>query len=830
MTLRQLPARFGAAAARSPVRALMLTALIVACAVPGIGQIRVVGEVWRLIPQRSEASRGLALALEGLTRSDAVYALLEGPAEPDLLLAVGDALDAALEESPYVESARNRPSEGIPAIDPLVAFDVADDQARDELTQKLSPDGVRQRAAFLKQVLSGPISPEARDHLLRDPFGLLDVLGPRIARGVQRMDSDQQAFLSPDGSALLIVIRPASGGSADDFHESLYQDLRSRTDPILAAHPRGAELTLGFTGAFMHTREIAAATRADASLLSATSIIAVLLLYLLFYRSVVALLVLLGLLPLAAVVTLGIGGYIFGDLNPLAAGFAAILFGVGIDPAIHLISRYREARLGQPPLEAATEALDGVAPAVAMASLTTAGALFATALFDPHGMGQMGVLAGIGVLTNGTLMLLALPALWILLGDRLGPDAEVGAGLARSFARFLQRRAKLVLGVAAAFAVVVMAGWRGLTFDASFDAFQPESMEPVRVDRELQRRFGETRGKLLVLVAGSEQAALLADDRWAERLDELLAEGAIAGFESLSVVRTADVTAQQRRAAFRDRVDLPGAAEGLREALAEHGFRAAPFEAAIARLANLGLQDPGASDAAPAGGWDAGWTEWFEEKHLARLPDEVRIVTRVFPIADAEQTARMLRERAPDAGDARDWVTGISLVEDETEAQFDRGLIPLMAFACFGLLLVLWSHYRRGRAVTAGIVPLVFALVMFLALHSALSIELTVFALAAIPLLIGVGTDDHLFMLDRYLEAGRPGRLDDTMAGAGRAVLVTTLTTLAAFGVLALSRFDALAGLGRTVAGALALAFISSVVLLPALLSLLLPGEDADGA
>ena len=65
---------------------------------------------------------------------------------------------------------------------------------------------------------------------------------------------------------------------------------------------------------------------------------------------------------------------------------------------------------------------------------------------------------------------------------------------------------------------------------------------------------------------------------------------------------------------------------------------------------------------------------------------------------------------------------------------------------------------------------------------------------------------------------------------AGRAILVTTVTTLAAFGVLSLSRFEALASLGRAVILALALAFFASVVLMPALLSRILPGADSPDA
>ncbi len=75
-----------------------------------------------------------------------------------------------------------------------------------------------------------------------------------------------------------------------------------------------------------------------------------------------------------------------------------------------------------------------------------------------------------------------------------------------------------------------------------------------------------------------------------------------------------------------------------------------------------------------------------------------------------------------------------------------------------------------------------------------------------------------------------PGSLAEAMSGAGRAILVTTVTSLAAFGVLSFSRFEALAQFGRAAALALSLAFLASVILLPALLARWAPGEDAPGS
>jgi predicted RND superfamily exporter protein len=849
--MRSLSARVGVACARNPLRTLGIAAIAFALILPGILRISVVGDLHRLIPQRSEASTGLALSLEGLTRSDAVYGLIEGPADTALLLEVGAALADALEDQSLIESARFRPADGIPAVDPLLLFDVADAEAEQALRARFTPEGAAQRASFIRQVLTGPTSADARQWLLTDPYGLLPLLGERVARGVQRMDSDEQAFLAPDGRALLLVIRPAYTGTGPDFHEPLYRQLQAATSAVLAAQPRGSELTVGYTGSFLHTREIARATQEDATILSAASIVAVLLLYLLFYRSILSLMLVLGLLPLSAVLTLGFGGYAMGELNPMAAGFAAVLFGLGVDPAIHLISRYREARLGRPPLQAAEEALDRVAPAVVMSGLTTSAALFTMAVFDPKAMGQMGVLSGVGVLLNNAMMLTVLPALWMLLGDRLTPDAGVGVQVARALARFVHRASLPLLGGAVLLVAWVVIGWKPLVFNASMDAFQPASLEPVRVDRAIESHFGDERRKLLVLLRGrDEQAVLEADDLWNETLTGLQAEGDVRGFESLAVLRPADKTARARRDRLSRELDLPAAAEQLRAALLAQGFRPDAFGPALDRLAHVGTardEDPStvrrereatlrrerAEAEAKGESWAPSWTEWFDAKHLADVDGDIRIVTRIFPAEGrtAAETADQLHAEAPDpiAG-VQTYVTGLPLVEEENAAQFRDNLGWLLGMAVVALFVVLFTHYRRLRPTMVGLAPLAVALLLFMGLHATLGLELTLFALASLPLLIGVGIDDHLFLLDRYLEGGSPGRLDDAMAGAGRAVLVTTLTTLAAFGVLALSRFPALASLGRAVVISLSLVFVASLVWMPSLISRFLPGPDAPGA
>ena len=718
------------------------------------------------------------------------------------------------------------PAEGLPSTDPLLALDLLDEAGVAELEARTRPEALAARAEGLQNLLLSPMDVETRNLLLRDPLGLLELMGTRLGAGVERLDAAGGGFLSPDGEALLLMIRPvASQGPSREFSARLEEDLRSRAASVLAGHDEPS-LTFGVTGGLFYARHIEEATRADASKLALVSILAVLLLYLGFYRSFHSLGTMLLLLPYSVLLTLGGPGLLLGELTPMAAGFAAILFGLGIDPAVHLTSRYREARLEKNSREAAVEAIQSVGPAVVVASLTTAAALQGTAVMGSEALAQMGRLAGLGVLVNAGVMLVVLPALWMVLGDRIGPDAGIGIAAARRVARGIHRRWPVVILGYVVFAVACVILRGPLTFSVSMDGFRPASLEPVRVDRAIDEHFGEALGRMVVLVRGEDREAVLrVNDAWAASLARVRDAGVVRAYESLSVMEPSRATVQIRRDAVRDRVDLAAASEALGVALVAQGFRPEPFQGALAGLHAFAAGSSGEPEAS------APWLKWFAEKHVAKVGNEWRVATHIHrnpgPTPRDVYDAVLAEAPAPVPG-VESYVSGLPLVEYQAEKYLEWGIGRLVVSALAVLLLVLGLHYRRVRVVAVAFVPLAGGLLIFLAVFAVLGIPLSFFAMAGIPLLMGVGIDDHLFMLDRYLErGGLPGRLDDTLAGAGRAILVTTLTTLAAFGVLSLSTFEALASMGAAVSLALAIAFTSSVILLPALLARFLPGPDA---
>ena len=93
----------------------------------------------------------------------------------------------------------------------------------------------------------------------------------------------------------------------------------------------------------------------------------------------------LGLLPLllGMLWTLALVHLIFDTLNLVTSAFIVTLLGLGIDFAVHLLSRFNERRLeGKDPVEAAHGALMGAGPGILTGALTTAGAFLALASSD----------------------------------------------------------------------------------------------------------------------------------------------------------------------------------------------------------------------------------------------------------------------------------------------------------------------------------------------------------------------------------------------------------------------------------------------------------------
>jgi uncharacterized protein len=162
-------------------------------------------------------------------------------------------------------------------------------------------------------------------------------------------------------------------------------------------------------------------------------------------------------------------------------------------------------------------------------------------------------------------------------------------------------------------------------------------------------------------------------------------------------------------------------------------------------------------------------------------------------------------------------ITGMPLV-------FNR-LIPLIAedgknatyLAIVVIFLLLLLDFRRLSDALLAMLPLIAGVIMMLGIMEMTGLMLTMLNIMAVPMIIGISIDDGVHILHRYRGDGNSD-LYGTFASTGRAVLLTTLTTMIGFGSLWFATYRGLGSMGIALFIGIGASFVATVVLLSALL------------
>ena len=103
-------------------------------------------------------------------------------------------------------------------------------------------------------------------------------------------------------------------------------------------------------------------------------------------------------------------------------------------------------------------------------------------------------------------------------------------------------------------------------------------------------------------------------------------------------------------------------------------------------------------------------------------------------------------------------------------------------------------------------------MLLLLAIVGASGSAIDAVTLIVFPLTIGLGVDNCVYLAERCRELRS---LREGVASTGRPLAITAATTAVGFGVLALSRYPALSGLGSLAAAGIVLCLVATLLLLP---------------
>lgn len=200
-------------------------------------------------------------------------------------------------------------------------------------------------------------------------------------------------------------------------------------------------------------------------------------------------------------------------------------------------------------------------------------------------------------------------------------------------------------------------------------------------------------------------------------------------------------------------------------------------------------------------------------------------VWQTADIAPTIQRLRSLRDDllASSEGALSADLTGAPALEVDESVAIARGVAVTSVATVVAILAVLLIGLRRGRTVALALVPVAIGVVATMAVARLLYGELNMVTSSCSSILLGLGIDFGVVLLDRVEEERDAGRgLEDairrTWRHTGGALLLAATTSALAFLTTATTEFTAYARLGVLVSIGLALMMAATLVVMPALL------------
>ncbi len=782
---------------RHPVKVVLMVGLLTILSIFGWRDLKLGGGIYELFPRSPGPISDFAVYARTFSDPKYLVVLVSG-AERAQVERATRALTATLKRSPLIEKVRSSVSsqELSRALGPSLML-LPDADAWPGVQRRLTQDLERQ-VSRLRRILLSPLTPD-RSLLVQDPLLLTEIILGSTG-GAVNQGSGQ--FTSPDGKSALIFAEPRRPASDIAFCGELQGELER-----LARRHTPAGITLQFTGGHLYAYYLSRILKQDLTLSSVLALLGVGLVMLIFFRS-------LRLMPLSILVTgaaiswtLALAAVTVGGLNALTLSFAALCVGIGHDSLIHITAASRTLT-GHPPAQRLQLAIVRISPALITASLTTIAAFLSFSLSSFRGLAMTGLLAACGLTLNLLLAMFFFPALAALLPPGAGP------GQATLIDRGLGRVVGLVVGRARGvlLAVVLLCGGafylsEGIRFSEDLARLAPADLPPARTDRAIAERFERHRNRLVVIVKGDTlQPVLQVNDAVARRLAGLKRDGQVASYQSLAGLLPSMDT-QRRRLARLEALGPHEVARHLEQALQQNGLRVEAFQPFLTSLTTprfLGQEHL------------TGGLEPLVRRQLARADGVYLAATTVYlrPSASAVTLAATLQSL--ETTGASVGVTGAAPAGKQMARLLERDL-KVIALATLGVVLIMLGVLlRRPWPVLATLLSLTCAGILFLGGMGLWGQEMDLYDLMVIPIIIGYGVDDHLYIIHRASQAG----LRRGVVESSRPVLASTLSSMAAFGALGLCQLPGLRTLGLTGAMGLTLGLFASVVILPALLAL----------
>ncbi|QDU26309.1 MMPL family protein [Anatilimnocola aggregata] len=537
-----------------------------------------------------------------------------------------------------------------------------------------------------------------------------------------------------------------------------------------------------------------------------------------------------------------------GHLNILSSAFGVVVIGQGIDFSIHYVASYLKLRrLGHNTATALIYTARDVGPGVFTGAISTAAAFFAAGLTEFTGIAELGIIGGAGILLCVLATAIVLPSL-IYLVDHSRENLPLPIILpAASWVRPLTRHPSLTIASTLAITLVLTAGVAWVRYDHNLLNLQPAHLESSEIEREL---FSQLDDSVWFAVSMCDSKEELAQRKAAfEKLPQVAKTEEIGSLLPRSTARK-----QQQIAQIHDLlVDLPQrplpvtiqAGRLKHEVVRARQLleRDTPYDTplqrqfeALAQQMNYQSDEQLAArltmtSAALATNALAPLRALREFSDpsppvLNDLPTELtdryigksqRYLIKVYArgnIWDLDRLSKFVEQ----VESVDPHVTGHPVQTFYASQHMQQSYIYSGCYALIAVFVLLMLDFRNLWHSLLAMTPLGLGFVQMCGLIGWFNIPFNPANMIGLPLIIGIGLDEGSHLVHEMRRQRGRFKLEDSTVIA---VILTSVTTMAGFGTLILSRHQGLRSMGQLLTLGVGLCLACTVLFLPSLLTIL---------
>jgi predicted RND superfamily exporter protein len=707
-----------------------------------------------------------------------------------------------------------------------------------------------------------------------------DVSAEKIQAVADKLLLGESYFLSYDKKALILNAIPNFSMMEVDLLVPGTDAVQAIVDDLLKDYP---DVKAGLTGMIAIGRDEMVYSTQGLIKTTLIAVFAILILLMLSFRMWVAPLFAIANLFVGLVWAIGTAAIVVGELNIMTQMMAVILLGLGIDFSIHIISGFTERRAaGDSIADAMEKTFLKSGKGILTGAVTTACAFLALVISHSRGMKEMGLVTGTGLLAILLATLLFLPSMLVFRERRIDKKREKKKGIKQfvqrdiSF-RFLGHTGKwlskhYIFTILAAIVISSLLIWSAshISFDYNYMNIEPKGLTSIDLQDTVLDKFDLSMDYALVLTDNVKQSRELS-----KRYRDL---GPVAITEDISLYLPSQEQQQKRIphiTKIREKIEstaikqtvLPGDLPALNREIERLQMNIIEIQ----DMAFLGGQDKVDSKCKKIVGDPENpnsrniirdFRQLLEEKTQAvtrglsrfqqyfapyfkksviqmcstesirqddlplsildRYSNKTRdqFLVTVFPAGNVWQDAELLKRFADDLERVSDKATGMpvvfrALIEIIGRDGRNAALLTLVI-----VFLLLWVDFRNPGHSLMAMIPLALGIFWMVGLMHLTGMQLTVMNVMGLPMIIGIGIDDGVHILHRWRHEGR-GKIRLIYASTGKAILLTSLTTMLAFGSLVFSIWRGFGQLGGALFLGVGACFLTTVIILSGIMGML---------